>query len=134
MENKENMDIEKEFQHYLDIFKKDKELGKALSLVSFPALFNNKFLQEHSKFTSLNDLVIRSGFGIMNLLEVENVNQEKWNAYIAKNSSCTTWYEFGKLAMIEWMKAKIEEVKNRKGCEPAWILYCMRLKACLPSA
>ena len=102
-ENKENMDIEKEFQHYLDIFKKDKELGKALSLVSFPALFNDKFLQEHSKFTSLNDLVIRSGFGIMNLLEVENVNQEKW---------CTTWYEFGKLAMIEWMKAKIEEVKN----------------------
>ena len=98
MENKENMDIEKEFQHYLDIFKKDKD--------------NDKFLQEHSKFTSLNDLVIRSGFGIMNLLEVENVNQEKWNAYIAKNSSCTTWYEFGKLAMIEWMKAKIEEVKN----------------------
>ena len=28
MENKENMDIEKEFQHYLDIFKKDKELPK----------------------------------------------------------------------------------------------------------
>lgn len=43
MENKENMDIEKEFQHYLDIFKKDKELGKALSLVSFPALFTDKF-------------------------------------------------------------------------------------------
>ena len=105
MENKEKMDIEKEFQHYLEIFKHDKELGKALSLVSFPALFNDKF-------TSMNDLIIRSGFGIMNLLEVENVNQEKWNAYIAKNSNCTTWFEFGKLAMIEWMKAKLEEVKN----------------------
>ena len=53
-----------------------------------------------------------STIGIMNLLEVENVNQEKWNAYIAKNSNCTTWFEFGKLAMIEWMKAKLEEVKN----------------------
>ena len=42
MENKEKMDIEKEFQHYLEIFKHDKELGKALSLVSFPALFNDK--------------------------------------------------------------------------------------------
>lgn len=112
MENKEKMDIEKEFQHYLEIFKHDKELGKALSLVSFPALFNDKFLQENSKFTSMNDLIIRSGFGIMNLLEVENVNQEKWNSYIAKNSNCTTWFEFGKLAMIEWMKAKLEEVKN----------------------
>ena len=69
MENKEKMDIEKEFQHYLEIFKHDKELGKALSLVSFPALFNDKFLQENSKFTSMNDLIIRSGFGIMNLLE-----------------------------------------------------------------
>ena len=27
MENKEKMDIEKEFQHYLEIFKHDKELG-----------------------------------------------------------------------------------------------------------
>ena len=113
MENKEKMDIEKEFQHYLEIFKHDKELGKALSLVSFPALFNDKFLQENSKFTSMNDLIIRSGFGIMNLLEVENVNQEKWNAYIAKNSNCTTWFEFGKLAMIEWMKAKLEEKEVR---------------------
>ena len=112
MENKEKMDIVKEFQHYLEIFKHDKELGKALSLVSFPALFNDKFLQENSKFTSMNDLIIRSGFGIMNLLEVENINQEKWNAYIAKNSNCTTWFEFGKLAMIEWMKAKLEEVRN----------------------
>ena len=48
MENKEKMDIEKEFQHYLEIFKHDKELGKALSLVSFPAWFNDKFLQENS--------------------------------------------------------------------------------------
>ena len=36
MENKEKMDIEKEFQHYLEIFKHDKELGKALSLVPSP--------------------------------------------------------------------------------------------------
>lgn len=112
MEANEKMDIDTEFKHYLDIFTHDEALRKELDLVSFPALFNDKFLTENSKFTSLNDLVIRSGFGIMNLLEVENVNQEKWNAYIAKNSSCTTWYEFGKLAMIAWMKAKLEEVKN----------------------
>ena len=112
MENKEKMDIEKEFQHYLEIFKHDKELGKALSRGSFPALFNAKFFRGDSKFTSGNDLIIRSGCGSMTRLEVENVNQEKWNAYIAKNSNCTTWFEFGKLAMIEWMKAKLEEVKN----------------------
>lgn len=87
MENKEKMDIEKEFQHYLEIFKHDKELGKALSLVSFPALFNDKFLQENSKFTSMNDLIIRSGFGIMNLLEVENVNQENGTLILPKTAT-----------------------------------------------
>ena len=103
--------LDKTFKHYLGIFTEDKELGKILNKVSFQELFNPKFLQENSKFTSMDDMIWRSGFGIMNLLEVENVNQEKWNAYIAKNSNCTTWFEFGKLAMIEWMKAKLEEVK-----------------------
>ena len=89
MENKEKMDIEKEFQHYLEIFKHDKELGKALShCVFYRHCSTNKFLQENSKFTSMNDLIIRSGFGIMNLLEVENSKPGKWNAYIAKNSNC----------------------------------------------
>lgn len=108
----EKINIEKEFKHYLGIFTHDKDLAKELNLVSFPALFNDQFLAENSKFTSLNDMVIRSGFGIMNLLEVENVNQEKWNAYIAQNSQCTTWHEFGKLAMVVWMKNKLAEVKN----------------------
>ena len=50
----------------------------------------------------------------MNLMEVENVNQDKWNEYIAKNTECETWHDFGKLAMIDWMKNKLEEVKKNK--------------------
>ena len=46
----------------------------------------------------MDDLIWRSGFGIMNLLEVEQVNQDKWNEYIARNTECKTWHEFGKLA------------------------------------
>ena len=34
----------------------------------------------------MDDLIWRSGFGIMNLLEVEQVNQDKWNEYIARNT------------------------------------------------
>ena len=48
----------------------------------------------------------------MNLLEVEQVNQDKWNEYIARNTECKTWHEFGKLAMIDWMKHKLEEAKQ----------------------
>lgn len=101
-------EIEQEFQKYLAIYKGDAELGKIMSLVAFENLFNPDFLKENSKFTSMDDMIWRSGFGIMNLLEVENVNQEKWNEYIAKNSECATWHEFGKLAMVAWMKKTLE--------------------------
>lgn len=107
-------ELNKTFNHYMDIFKSDKELGKMMSLITFQELFNPKFLEANSKFTSMDDILWRSGFGIMNLLEVESVNQDKWNAYIAKNTSCATWHDFGKLAMVDWMKNKLEEVKKAK--------------------
>ena len=107
-------ELDKTFNEYFDKFKADKELGKAMSLITFQQLFNPTFLQANSKFTSMDDILWRSGFGIMNLLEVENVNQDKWNEYIAKNTDCETWHDFGKLAMIDWMKNKLDEVKKEK--------------------
>ena len=106
-------EIEEQFQSYMKIFKSDPELGKALSLVTFENLFNPDFLKENSKFTSMDDMIWRSGFGIMNLLEVEYVRQDKWNEYIAANTDCSTWHEFGKLAMVVWMKRKLEESKEK---------------------
>lgn len=105
-------EIDEKYHHYMKVFKSDAELAKKLQLVSFENLFNPDFLKANSKFTSMDDLIWRSGFGIMNLLEVEQVNQDKWNQYIAANSECTTWFEFGKLAMIVWMEARLAEVQN----------------------
>lgn len=102
------MDITKEFQKYMDIYKADEELGQLMSLVTFENIFNEKFLTSNSKFTSMDDMIWRSGFGIMNLLEVENVNQDRWNEYIARNTECKTWHEFGKYAMIDWMKTTLK--------------------------
>ena len=106
-------EIEEQFQSYMKIFKGDAKLGKAMSLVTFENLFNPDFLKNNSKFTSMDDMIWRSGFGIMNLLEVEYVRQDKWNEYIAANTDCSTWHEFGKLAMVVWMKSKLEESKEQ---------------------
>ena len=108
------MEIEKEFKKYMDIYKSDEELTKIMGLITFENIFNLEFLKANSKFTSMDDMIWRSGFGIMNLMEVENVNQDKWNEYIAKNTECETWHDFGKVAMIDWMKNKLEEVKKSK--------------------
>lgn len=104
--------IEEEYRHYLKMFKSDEELGKKMMAVSFESLFNTEFMVSHSKFLNMNDMIWRSGFGIVNLMEVENVNQDKWNEYIDKNTKCKTWFEFGKLAMTEWMKRTLEELKK----------------------
>lgn len=106
--------IEREFKRYLKLFKEDPELWKCLNQVTFQDIYNPTFLQENSKFTSMDDMIWRSGFGIVNLMEVENVNSEKWDLYIADNTDCSTWYEFGKLAMVKWMKMVIESVKKEK--------------------
>ena len=104
--------IEEEYRHYLKMFKADEELGKKMMAISFESLFNTEFMVSHSKFLNMNDMIWRSGFGIVNLMEVENVNQDKWNEYIDKNTKCKTWFEFGKLAMTEWMKRTLEELKK----------------------
>ena len=104
--------LDKSFKEYLAIFTADAELAKILNRVSFQDLFNPIFLTANSKFTSMDDMIWRSGFGIMNLMEVEKVNQDKWNEYIAQNTACTTWHDFGKLAMVEWMKLALEAQKN----------------------
>ena len=112
-------EIDKEFKKYMDMYKSDPELGKLMNGLTFENLFNEEFLKANSKFASIDDLTYRGGFGIMNLMEVENVNQDKWNEYIAKNTECTTWHEFGKLAMIYWMKKVLDNKDKIKVEEKA---------------
>ena len=95
--------IEFEFKKYMDMYKSDPELGRLMQQMTFQELFNEKFMKENSKFTSMDDMLFKSDFGLTNPLEIE-----KWNAFIAKNTECETWHQFGKLAMIEWMKTVID--------------------------
>ena len=89
--------IEFEFKKYMDMYKSDPELGRLMQQMTFQELFNEKFMKENSKFTSMDDMLFKSDFGLTNPLEIE-----------AKNTECETWHQFGKLAMIEWMKTVID--------------------------
>lgn len=107
--------LNKTYKYYTNLFTQDPELLKVYNTVTFENLFNPEFLQAHSKWTSQDDILWRSGFGIMNLMEIENVDMDAWNEYVRANTEeVETWYDFGKLALIEWMKAKLEENKNSK--------------------
>lgn len=106
--------LEKTYKYYTKLFAEDEELAKIYNTVTYQGLFNPAFLQANSKWNSMDDIIWRSGFGIVNLAEVENVNMDKWNEYVRKNTEMDTWYDFGKLAMIEWMKAQLEANKKKK--------------------
>ncbi|MBQ6913211.1 MAG: hypothetical protein IJQ30_03040, partial [Acidaminococcaceae bacterium] len=71
--------IEFEFKKYMDMYKADPELGRLMQQMTFQELFNEKFMKENSKFTSMDDMLFKSDFGLTNPLEIEKVNQEKWN-------------------------------------------------------
>ena len=103
---------EKEFQELLQIFKEDKGLSEHMQNVGYEDLFSLKFLAENSDFSSLDDIIYRSGFGIMSPLEISNIPIEKWDEYIAKHTQCEKWHEFGKLAMTVWMKNLLLERGN----------------------
>ena len=107
-------EIDREYHHYLDKFQKDAELGSLLNRITYQELFNEKFLKENSQFKSLDELTAKGGFGIVNLGEVEKLNQDKWNQYIAANTNGLAWFQFGKLAMIEWMKTIIALLAEAK--------------------
>jgi len=107
-------EIEHEFQHYFAKFKSDDELKGLLNRITYQEIFSDEFLKANSKFSSMNDILWRSGFGIVNLGEVDQVDKKKWDEYIRKNTYCDTWYEFGKLAMIHWMKLVLELLSKAK--------------------
>ena len=112
--------LDREFKRYMDMYKADPELGKLMMKLSYQELFNDQFLQKNSKFKNLDDMLFRGGFGLTNAMEIEQVNQDKWNEYIAANTDCKTWHQFGKLAMIDWMKTVIRlvgQVKKKEAAE-----------------
>ena len=107
-------EIEQEFKALLKQFNEDETLAKTLAAVQYRDLFTEEFMVAHSKLKSLDELIFTGGFGIMSLSEVEKIPQETWNAYIAKYTVCQEWYSFGKLAMVKWMKSKLENPEQQE--------------------
>ena len=51
--------IEFEFKKYMDMYKADPELGRLMQQMTFQELFNEKFMKENSKFTSMDVRLLR---------------------------------------------------------------------------
>lgn len=104
---------ELKFHDLLNKFKADENLTERLQSVQYEDLFSYEFLANNSDFSSLDDIIYRSGFGIMSSFEIVNVSEVKWDEYISGHTGCEKWHDFGKLAMISWMEKVMREEKDK---------------------
>jgi hypothetical protein len=70
--------------------------------VPLPELMPDAFVRHHSRFDSLQALADASG-----IEEAEEIGGEKWNAFIAENTSFPDWTEMLKAATAERTARKL---------------------------
>lgn len=60
---------------------------------SFKEIFNDDFMKEHTKFSSISDFLESSGLDFSSQEAFRNVDITKLDAYIAENSDFSSWEE-----------------------------------------
>lgn len=82
-----------------DTIKELKRIQKNLKKVdgthtyTFKELFNDEFMQEHSKFSTISDFFEASGLDFSSQEAFRNIDVEKLDKYISENSDFSSWEE-----------------------------------------
>lgn len=90
-----------------------KELSKrvqeldGVNRVPLTELFPPTFIQQHSRFSSLESLIEASGFKIESQKDFENIPDDVWDRFIATNTTFSSWHEMLQAATAEWVKSKL---------------------------
>lgn len=70
--------------------------------LSFSELFPDRFIRAHSSFGSMQALI--DACGIEN---PDDIQTERWNAFVAQNTSFEGWEAMKSAAGIEWTQRKL---------------------------
>jgi len=85
--------------------KKDLKIrNKVHNDIKLQELMTSEFISQHSHYMNLEHLLNESGFIIENLEDWKVVPDEKWNDFIVKNTSFSSWEEMQKEAMTIYIK------------------------------
>lgn len=75
--------------------------------IPFNELFNTKFMREYTKFSSIDEMLDKSGFKIETTKDFESIDVNKWDEYVREVTRFQSWEEMtseaGKLWVLKQM-------------------------------
>lgn len=61
--------------------------------VPFDILFNEDFMKKYSKFTSIDEMLEKSGFEIKNQDDFRKIPEAEWDEFVMGNTKFKNWEE-----------------------------------------
>jgi hypothetical protein len=75
--------------------------------VPFKELFPEPFMREHTKVSSMHELVEAGGFTVESPEDFKAIPDEEWDKNIRTNTSFKNWQEMRSAAVAAWTRKKI---------------------------
>lgn len=92
-----------------DKIKKDLKKIEDLKQIRFDELFNPKFLSECSSFSSIDELIEKSGFKVESAEDFKSIPDDEWERFIIDNTSYDSWDEMQKDAAEKFLQNLLKE-------------------------
>lgn len=97
----------KEFQKKLDKLASNIKALDENNNVPLNEVLNDQFISKHTKFTSLSELIERSGFNVQSAEDFYAIPDDKWDEYIKSISRFSGWKEMLRNATELWAVKKL---------------------------
>lgn len=75
--------------------------------VSFSELFTDDFMQEYTDFSSIEQMFEASGFKVESQIDLEQLPEDEWNAFVANYTQFADWQEMRSAAAAAGMKGRL---------------------------
>jgi len=76
---------------------------------SLVEILNDRFMNKHTKFSSLEEFIEKSGFDFSSEESLDAISSEALDAFVRQNSEFGSWEEMLGDALSELMRSKIFE-------------------------
>lgn len=96
-----------EFKDFQKGFKKGIKDLEQTNEISFDVLFNPKFIQKHTKFSSIDDFLEQSGFDCSSTEAFDSIPSDALDKYVRENTSFHSWQEMLEEATNDYITGKL---------------------------
>ena len=68
---------------------------------------NREFMLKHTHFSSFRDMLDHSSYSVKTPEDFRAIPDAPWDAFIAANSTFTSWHEMLEAAKTDWTKKQL---------------------------